>query len=253
MPAIDHQLEGEMPTLENGPVTIYYEEVGSGFPVLLFGPGGLDSSIDTWPRAAINPLVTLGDDFRLIAMDQRNAGASTGPVDLREPWESYADDQLALVDHLGLDSFHVLGCCIGCSFALKLIERAPDRIASAVLEQPNGLTPENRESQLNYHQNWAGRLVEAREDVTKSDVDRFLEVMWSGDFVVSVTRDFVASISTPMLVLPGIDLGHPTALGREIGSLAKNAETYEPWKDTPEDVVRGTEVVREFLRAHTPA
>src|SRR5258708_18830448 len=87
-------------------------------------------------NAAISPLAVYGEDFRLIAMDQRNAGRSTGPLDVADPWGSFASDQLALLDHLGVGAFHVMGCCIGGSYALKLIEQAPTRVAAAVLERP---------------------------------------------------------------------------------------------------------------------
>jgi hypothetical protein len=48
-------------------------------------------------------------------MDLRNAngGGSSGPVEVDRPWDSYADDQLGLMDHLGIDKFMVLGFCIG--------------------------------------------------------------------------------------------------------------------------------------------
>ena len=48
--------------------------------------------------AALNPLAVYAEDFRLVAMDQRNAGRSRGPLDLSDPWGSYVDDQLALMD-----------------------------------------------------------------------------------------------------------------------------------------------------------
>ena len=46
-----------------------------------------------------------------ISADLRNApsGQSTGPVEVDRPWESYADDQLGLMDHLGIDKFMVHG------------------------------------------------------------------------------------------------------------------------------------------------
>src|SRR5215471_3557693 len=121
-----------MPIFKRGDVELYYEEHGSGFPLLLIAPGGMRSTIEWWGRAAFNPIETYAGDFRIVAMDQRNAGRSTGPFDRENPWGSFLDDQLALMDHLGHRSFHVLGCCIGCSYALGLSERAPERIASAV-------------------------------------------------------------------------------------------------------------------------
>jgi len=46
------------------------------------------------------------DDFRCITRDQRiaNGGESTGPVPIRDAWGALADDQLGLMDHLGIPS-----------------------------------------------------------------------------------------------------------------------------------------------------
>jgi hypothetical protein len=51
------------------------------------------------------------NDFRCITMDQRNAnnGESTGPVPVDNPWDAFADDQLGLMDHLGIRDF--IGNC----------------------------------------------------------------------------------------------------------------------------------------------
>jgi fermentation-respiration switch protein FrsA (DUF1100 family) len=75
--------------------------------------------------------------------------------------------------------------------------------------------------------------------------------MFEGDFVLSVSRDFVRNCATPLLVLPGVDRYHPTATGREVAELARDASLIEPWKD-PEHVATATAAVRDFLEAHTP-
>jgi pimeloyl-ACP methyl ester carboxylesterase len=111
----------------------------------------MDSAIEMWEGATINPLALFADTFQLIAMDQRNAGRSFGPLEPSDTLGAYAKDQLALFDHLGIDRFHVMGACVGGPFALKLIEQAPTRVMSAVLEQPVGITPENRPL---YEQMW---------------------------------------------------------------------------------------------------
>ena len=48
------------------------------------------------------------NDFRCITMDQRNAngGESSGPIPVDDPWGAFADDQLGLMDHLGIRAFH---------------------------------------------------------------------------------------------------------------------------------------------------
>ena len=80
------------------------------------------------------------NDFRCITMDQRkaNGGESNGPIPVDDPWGAFADDQLGLMDHLGIGEFFFMGYCIGGPFALKRMERAPERVVAAVLCQPVG-------------------------------------------------------------------------------------------------------------------
>src|SRR5437660_301487 len=130
---------------ENGNVRIRYQEIGTGFPLLVTPGGGLNSRISNWQTAVINAMEEFKSDFRCITMDQRNAtgGESTGPIPVDDPWSAFADDQLGLMDHLGIRQFFFFGNCIGGSFALKLMERAPDRVVAGVLSQPIGHRPEN--------------------------------------------------------------------------------------------------------------
>jgi pimeloyl-ACP methyl ester carboxylesterase len=81
-----------MPYFDHGDTRIYYEEHGDGFPLLLLAPGGMNSTVDAWARVQLNPIADYAGDFRLIAMDQRNAGRSAGPLDATDPWGSYAGD-----------------------------------------------------------------------------------------------------------------------------------------------------------------
>src|ERR1700693_6118019 len=129
---------------EKGNVRIRYAEIGSGFPLLATPGGGLNSCMAVWARAVINIPEAFKNDFRVITMDQRNAtgGESTGQVAVDDPWGAFADDQLGVMDHLGIDKFLFFGNCIGGPFALKLMERAPDRVVAGVLCQPVGHRPE---------------------------------------------------------------------------------------------------------------
>jgi pimeloyl-ACP methyl ester carboxylesterase len=240
-----------VPRFVHGETTIYYEEHGSGFPLLLIAPGAMNSAIELWSGATINPLDVYSEDFRLIAMDQRNAGRSTGPLEVGDPWGAYARDQLALLDHLGVQSFHVMGACIGGSFSLKLIEQAPQRVVAAVLQQPVGVTGDNEQLYDAMWRGWGNQLMRRRADVDAAQVEAFGTRMWAGDFVLSVSRDFVRTCSTPLLVLAGVDRYHPTGTGREIARLARQARLVEPWKD-PQHVGPATDAVRDFLKTHTP-
>src|SRR6202042_2498303 len=128
---------------EKGDVRIRYAEIGSGFPLLATPGGGLNSRISNWPTAVINIMEEFKNDFRVITMDQRNAsnGYSTGPVAVDNPWDAFADDQLGVMDHLGIGQFFFFGNCIGGPFAMKLMERAPARVVAAILRQPGGHRP----------------------------------------------------------------------------------------------------------------
>jgi pimeloyl-ACP methyl ester carboxylesterase len=240
-----------LPLFAYAETRIYYEERGSGFPLLLLAPGAMNSAVELWSGATINPLDVFPEDFRVIAMDQRNAGRSTGPLEVGDPWGAYARDQLALMDHLGIQSFNVIGACIGSSFALKLIEQAPGRVIAAVLQQPVGVTGGNEQLYDAMWRGWGSQLVLSRPDLDSAQLEAFGTRMWAGDFVVSVSRDFVRSCSTPLLVLPGVDRYHPTATGREIAMLARDARLVEPWKD-PQHVGAATSAVLDFLNTHTP-
>src|ERR1700681_2628531 len=103
---------------EKGNVRIRYEEIGSGFPLLVVPGGGLNSRISGWPTAVFNAMEVFKNDFRCITMDQRNAngGESTGPIPVDDPWGAFADDQLGLMDHLGIRELLFMGYCIGGCF-----------------------------------------------------------------------------------------------------------------------------------------
>src|SRR3954471_14445926 len=182
---------------EKGPVRIHYQETGSGFPLLVIAGGGLNSTIAglSGPQSPFNPMDECKGEYRCIAADLRNAngGQSTGPLEIDRPWDAYTDDQLGLMDHIGIDKFMVLGFCIGGPFIWNLLKRAPGRIVAAVLAQPSGSRPEMRD--LFYNNNitgWAPGLLEKRSDLTMATVDAFLKKMYlaNPDFVFTVTRDF---------------------------------------------------------------
>ena len=114
-----------MPIFKRDDVELYYEEHGAGFPVLLIAPGGMRSSVSFWERTPWNPIDQLAPHYRVIAMDQRNAGKSVAPVRATDSWHVYTADQLALLAHLGVDRFHVAGMCIGGPYIMGLIEAEP--------------------------------------------------------------------------------------------------------------------------------
>jgi pimeloyl-ACP methyl ester carboxylesterase len=237
---------------ERGRISLHYETHGDGFPILLFAPGGMRSAASFWARSPWNPIETLAPHFRVIAMDQRNAGRSRAPITARDGWRDYADDHAALLDHLRVERCHLLGGCIGGSYCLGMIERAPARVASAVLQQPIGLAGGNRQAFYEMFDGWARDLGAKDPSIAAATWSAFRESMYGGDFVFSATRDDVRRMQTPMLVLMGNDLYHPEETSREIVRLAPHAELVERWKE-PDAVPATIARVIEFLLRHTPA
>jgi pimeloyl-ACP methyl ester carboxylesterase len=245
---------------EKGPVRIHYEEAGSGYPLLLIAGGGLNSTMAAFTNGApFNPIDDFKAEYRCIASDLRNAtgGQSTGPLEIDRPWDSYSDDHLGLMDHLGINKFMVMGFCIGGPLIWNLLRRAPDRIVAAVLAQPSGSRPEMRD--LFYEGNmkiWGPALVARRPEITMEMVDKFLTKMYrtNPDFVFTVTRDFVRNCQTPVLILPDDIPAHPYAVAMEAAMLAPKAEvSMFPWKEPKERIPLAVRQIHSFLRAHRPA
>jgi len=245
---------------ERAAVRIRYEEAGSGFPLLLIAGGGLNATIANFrANSPFNPMEEFRGEYRCVAADLRNAngGESSGPLEADRPWDAYTDDQLGLMDHLGIEKFMVMGFCIGGPFIWNLLKRAPDRIVAAVLAQPSGSRPEMRD--LFYDNNmkgWGPELVKRQPEITMEMVDKFLTRMYrtNPDFVFTVTRDFVRNCQTPVLILPDDIPAHPYAVAMEAAMLAPKAEvSMFPWKEPKERIPLAVRQIRSFLRAHHPA
>src|SRR5579871_1250271 len=243
---------------QKGSVRIAYQEAGSGFPLLLIAGGGLNSRMAGLVTSPFNPIEEFKGEYRCIFADLRNAigGESSGPLEIDRPWDSYADDHLGLMDHLGIDKFMVLGFCIGGPFIWNLLKRAPDRIVAAVPAQPVGFRPEMPTVLYdNGMTNWGPELVKRRPEITMEMVDKFLTKMYrTNDFVLTVTRDFVRNCQTPVLILPDDIPAHPYAVAMECAMLAPKAEvSIYPWKEPKERIPLAVRQVRSFLRSHRPA
>jgi pimeloyl-ACP methyl ester carboxylesterase len=243
---------------EKGSVRIRYDEAGSGFPLLLIAGGGLNSVMAGLSTSPFNPIEEFKGEYRCVFADLRNAnpGQSSGPLEIDRPWDSYADDHLGLMDHLGIDKFMVLGFCIGGPFIWNLLKRAPDRVVAAVPAQPVGFRPEMPTLLYdNGMANWGPELVKRRPEITMEMIDKFLTKLYrTNDFVLSVTRDFVRNCQTPVLVMPDDIPAHPYAVAMESAMLAPRAEvSIYPWKEPKERIALAVRQVRSFLRAHRPA
>jgi len=157
---------------------------------------------------------------------------------------------LALMDHLGHRRFHVMGGCIGGTYCLTLCELAPERITAAVLQNPIGLH-ENRDTWEEAVGGFAKTMLAQDPSLTEDVIQKFGHNMFGGDFVFSVSRDFVRRCPTPLLLQPGTDKPHPAATSAEIASLAPNLEVQKDWRG-PTHLAESIRRVTDFLARHTP-
>jgi pimeloyl-ACP methyl ester carboxylesterase len=241
----------------NGIRIRYQDGGGKGFPLLILPGGGLNSALS----ALKNPFDTFGEfqgEYRCIAADLRNAntGQSTGPVEPDRSWDSHTDDQLALMDHLGIKQFAVMGFCIGGPFIWNLLKRAPTRIVAAVPAQPVGFRPEAPDVLYDVGKAWAVDFLKRRPEVPADTVERYITNMFrkDADFVFTVSRDFVRSCQTPVLICPDDVPAHPFAVAMEVAQLAPKSEvSLYPWKLPPERIPIAIRQIKSFLKAHRPA
>lgn len=243
-----------MASFEHGAATIHYDTEGDGYPVLLIAPGGMRSANELWTNQPWNPRTALaGDGYRVIGMDQRNAGRSTAPVSATDGWSTYTADQLALLDHLGVERCHVIGMCIGGPYIVGLLRAAPQRFSAAVVLQPVGIEPDgsNRPAFESMFDQWRDGLADRHADVEDETWRSFRSNMWDGQFVLTGSPADVTGIPTPMLVAMGDDQYHPQVTSRTLAAQVPNAELIETWKDG-EALTRFDATARDFLRRHTP-
>jgi len=243
-----------MPSFDHRGAHIYYEEFGRGFPILTFAPAGLASVITVWsePSAPINPTTEWAANYRVIAMDQRNAGGqSRSPITAQDGWDSYTADHVALLDHLRIDRCHLYGQCIGGSFILNLIKAQPERVQSAVLAQPIGRVGAMAAGRPARFKAWAEGLTDHPE-ATEPVLDAFCRNLYAPGFVYCVDRAFVSTVRVPCMVLAGNDEAHPYPISEELSKLLPNCEFIPEWK-TGAVLTAAKARVAEFLARHTPA
>ena len=246
--------ETKMPIIERKGAKIYYEEYGKGFPILTFAPAGVKSTIAVWsqPMAPINPITEFTDKFRVIAMDQRNAGGkSWAPITAKDGWHSFTEDHLAVLDHLKIDRCHLYGQCIGGSFIMSLIKMQPQRVASAVLAQPIGRVGPLKPGRAARFDEWAKGLKDHPE-ATEQVLDAFYQNLYAPGFLYAVDREFVKNVKIPCMVLAGNDEAHPYPISEETAQLLPNAEFIPQWKEG-EALAKAKVRVKAFLSEHTPS
>jgi pimeloyl-ACP methyl ester carboxylesterase len=131
-----------MPTLRANDAELYYEETGTGEPVLLLH--GLGSSTLDWEPQ----IEALRGNYRVIALDVRGSGRSRDLVNPGGPFSvaQFAADAAALLDHLGAAPAHVVGLSMGGMIAFQLAVDSPKLVRTlTIVNSGPALVPRTRE------------------------------------------------------------------------------------------------------------
>jgi 3-oxoadipate enol-lactonase len=115
-----------VPTAQINGINTYFERTGDGRPLLFLNASGA-----TLESAAllVQPFTKSADT---VAADQRGLGRTEVP---RGPYTmaDYAADALALADHVGWDTFALVGVSFGGMVAQEVAVTAPERIERLAL------------------------------------------------------------------------------------------------------------------------
>src|SRR5689334_6287566 len=161
-----------MPTARVGDVDLYYEEHGSGDPLLCIMGFATDST--GW----LLQLPAFAERHRTIVFDNRGVGRSDKPT---TPYTIHemADDAAGLLDHLGIPRAHVLGVSMGGMIAQELALRHPERVRGLVLAatfpEPDAATEAQRTVLFTQMGGTISETGEMRIDVTALDPLMFFQ------------------------------------------------------------------------------
>ena len=110
-----------------GAVRLHYRIIGAGVPVILIH--GYANSLEEWSGLGDS----LARDHEVIALDLRGHGQSTKFSLQSDYGRHLADDVVHLLDYLHIPRAHLVGHSMGALVAANIVERYPNRVASATL------------------------------------------------------------------------------------------------------------------------
>jgi pimeloyl-ACP methyl ester carboxylesterase len=172
-----------------------YEVTGTGPAILMYSPGGFDSSLENWRTFStyeqLNLLDHLSQRYTCITFDRRESGESGGRVE-RIGWHHYVRQGLGLLDHLGIEQAHLMGGCVGCSSVAMLAIAHPGRVKSMVLYSPAGGAGYRlkQHARLNQHAQFAAdNGLAAVVDLARSHTKSFTQDPRVGPWVTVIRAD----------------------------------------------------------------
>jgi 3-oxoadipate enol-lactonase len=105
---------------------IAYEVTGTGTPLVLIHGHPFDHTM--WAPQ----IEAFSKHYRVITPELRGYGSSILPQSEHTKFEDYATDVLALLDHLGVDSFHLGGLSMGGQVIMEIFRQSPGRVKTLI-------------------------------------------------------------------------------------------------------------------------
>ena len=117
-----------MPVAQNGDVEIHYETFGDHQDPTLLLVNGLGSQCINYATEWCE--MFSDEDYHVVRFDNRDVGLSSKLPDVNYTMTDMADDAVAVLDAVGVDRAHVMGCSMGGMMVQRLAIDHPDRLLS---------------------------------------------------------------------------------------------------------------------------
>jgi len=265
-----------MPIAKVNGAEIYYEEAGSGSPLIL-SPGGLQGVLSSYQPVSAK----LSQAHRVITYDRRFGGQSNSPL-VVQTWDLVCQDVIGLMDVLRIEKAHLGGGSFGAAIALGCAVRYPERVRaivpsniaggvicevylamklfkSAEMAMTQGIkavvdafdpddrfapfTPERAQYDPQYR-----RMLEAMppEDFAQVMRDTIYALFEGPYLTLGMSEKRLRGLRTPTLLMPGNNDIHPRRVAEQVHRLIPNARWAEvrPHAEEPDTYVHR---VRQFL------
>lgn len=233
-------------------------------PVLVLLHGGGPDHHSLVPLARL-----LADGHTVVLPDVRGYGRSVCTDPSRHTWAQYADDVIALLDHLGARRAVVGGAGLGATITLRAALARPDRVRAAVLISVEDIEDDERkEAEIEFLDAFAARVrdegIEAawepilkdlapvigamvRDAIPRSDPASIAAAAAIGRDRSFRTVGELAALAAPTLIIPGMDARHPTALAEELARILPRGRL------APVTLSAGLRTADDFAGALAPA
>jgi pimeloyl-ACP methyl ester carboxylesterase len=279
-----------MPFLDLNDWDLYYEELGSGTPIVLTA-GGMDPAVSMRPLA-----LRLAAEHRVILWDRANQGQSAVVCDGASELDIAAGQLASLLDHLGCGPAFLAAPSEGTRVSMRVALRFPEHVAGMVLWQVSAGPIAEHLRQTNYEQ-YAALAEESGMDAVAAtpwyherikfnphNRERLLaanplkfaasrrawrDELREEDPVLGHSAAEVATVTAPTLVVEGVDWTHPAEASARLAELLPSGEhaaaPYDEalWNSIVSAPPGGIpfalyalmpgiyELIREFIRRHS--